>query len=226
MSAMIPVEEIVYRPDLYPRQGVSSYRVASIADAMEAGVVMPPIILAEGTMVLVDGMHRWRAAEKLRQETILADVRPYESEADLFRDASLLNTGHGSNLTTYDRLRVIEISLRLGISEEDQAGMLQVSVSRLRAIQPRFASVADAVAGETGLRAVPARIPLKASVRHMSGHVITQAQADAISAVAPGSSYLLIIRQLASAVEHGLLPPEDQHPVLWAELRRLGELLP
>ncbi len=68
------------------------------------------------------------------------------------------------------------------------------------------------------------RQALKSPVRHLSGTVITQEQAEAIQG-APGQSYLLTTRQLISAVKFKLLPPKADHPTLWDELKVLHQIL-
>jgi ParB-like chromosome segregation protein Spo0J len=63
---------------------------------------LPPILVQRGTMRVIDGMHRLRAARLLGRETI--DVRFFDgTEAELLAAALIANTGHGLPLTLADR---------------------------------------------------------------------------------------------------------------------------
>ena len=138
----------------------------------------------------------------------------------MFRDACLLNSAHGLNFTARDKLKVIEVGQKFGLKELDFAMLLRTSESYIKAIMPRYA---QAPTDEKAKKFE--KVPLKASTRHLSGKTITPQQADAIKGNAPGTSYLLVTRQLISALENDLLPPQGEHPVLWNELARLAQLL-
>jgi hypothetical protein len=225
--ARVRLDTIVVREDLYPRHEVSPANVAALKAKREAGVTLDPIIVGRlpgmtraDPSVIVDGAHRRAVHEAAGEQWVMVDERSYDSEAALLADAAALNSMHGLNLTSFDRLKTIGICERLGISEEQTASMLMMSTSQVQALQPRYAAMADPSGG------IPVRVPLKASVRHMAGKVIRAEQAAAIRGIAPGASYLLLTRQLISGLENDLLPPEDTNPALWAELRRLRSLIP
>jgi ParB-like nuclease domain len=215
---MVPVASLEFDRDLYPRIDVSEYHVSEIVRAMDGGHSLPPVIADRKTRKLVDGTHRWHAAIRKEVQEIAVEWRDYADEAEMFKDACLLNSAHGLNFTSRDRLKVIEIGQKFGLKDVDFSLLLRTSTSYVQAIMPRIANV-------PGNGGRIERVPLKASVRHLSGQTITPEQADAIKGNAPGTSYLLVARQLISAVEHDLLPPPDQHPVLWQELAKLAELL-
>lgn len=220
MAELTPVAALVFDPALYPRMEVSDYHVGEIARAMEGGHELPPVIADRKSRKLVDGAHRWHAAVRRNVEEIACEFRDYEDDAALFREACLLNSAHGLNFTARDKLKVIEVGQKFGLKELDFAMLLRTSESYIKAIMPRYATV------QPGQKAQKAeRIPLKASTRHLSGKTITPQQADAIKGNAPGTSYLLVVRQLISALENDLLPPADEHPVLWQDLARLAGLL-
>ena len=96
----VKATELVQDYDLYPRAQVDGYHVREIAEALEAGVSMPPVIAEKGTKRVVDGFHRIRAAQKIHGATAKIEVvfKVYGSEAELFREAMRLNADHGRNL--------------------------------------------------------------------------------------------------------------------------------
>jgi hypothetical protein len=223
MSELVPVAELNLDMGLYPRNSVSEAHVTELARVMEGGHELPAIVACRATKRIADGAHRWTAAVRRGSETIAVDWRDYADDKAFFRDAVLLNSGQGLNFTSYDRLKVITVGREFGLKEIDLAGLLRTSPSYIKALMPRYAVMTEDQ--KRGKAERTSRVPLKASTRHLSGQTITPKQADAIRGNAPGTSYLLTVRQLASALENDLLPPPGQHPALWQELEQLGEMI-
>ena len=168
---------------------------------MDGGHDLPPVIADRRTRKLADGAHRWHAATAKGVPEIAVEWRDYATDADLFRDALVLNSSHGLNFTTQDRLRVIQRSQELGLAD-DLPALLRVSASYIETLLPRFATVR----GEPGPDGQQRRVPLKAAVRHLAGQQVTPQQAVAINGNAPGAPYLLLTRQLIAAVEQDFCP--------------------
>ena len=117
-------------------------------------------------------------------------------------------------------LKCIQVCERFGMKDLDISTCLRTSIQHLRSLKPRYATVEEARADTNELR----RVPLKASVHHLSGATITPGQEQAMTS-ALGVSYLLITNQLLNAMKYDLLPPEDRHQVLWQKLRELSDLI-
>ena len=218
------VDQLMFDPNCYPRWDPDQQHINRLRRALEAGETLPPIVVNTTPLPanrIIDGVHRYYAHIAAGRDSIAIQYREYDSEAALVKDATFLNSASKLPLTSHDMLKVIQISERVGLHELDIATSLRTSVSHLRAIAPRYATVADAKAGISAAR----RVALKASVRHLSGHVVTEAQANEIMGRAPGTSYLLIVRQLIGGLENGLLPDAQSHPALWTDLQKLANLL-
>jgi ParB-like chromosome segregation protein Spo0J len=216
----IPLSKLVFKDELYPRTGIDDAHVRQFERAIAADINLPPIIVARGSNIIVDGVHRYHAHARRGLKKIAATIKAYKSDTELWRDAVLLNSGVGLKLGQDDSLKVVQISERFGLKEIEIAGLLRTSIAHLRQIKPRFASVADAHKKVSELR----RVPLKGSVRHLSGTTITSAQWKAMG-TAPGQSYLLNVNQLLSALEFDLLPSSEDHPMLWKRLFELAEMI-
>ena len=215
----ITTAEVVFDPAIYPRKAIDNYRVIALRRALEGGNLLPPILICQRTKKIIDGAHRWTLATQRGDATIDAELRDYASDAERFRDAVQLNATHGMPLSRSDAVRVIDIGEALGLKEPDFAEMLQTTLTDVQKLRPRYAKVsAPEVNGKLQ------KIPLKGSVRHLAGETISPEQAIALNS-APGPSYVLGVRQLTDAIRHRLLPPPDSHPVLWAELKVLRDLL-
>jgi hypothetical protein len=215
----IEMAGLVFDPSIYPRKGIDSYNVLKLRRAVEGGSKLPPVLICRSTNKIIDGVHRWTLAKERGEATIDAELKDYASDAERFRDAAQLNAIHGQPLSRSDAVRVIDIGEALGLKEIDFAEMLQTTLTDVQKLRPRYARIsAPEVNGKLQ------KIPLKGSVRHLAGETVSPQQAVALSS-APGPSYLLSVRQLGDAIHHRLLPPPDRHPVLWAELKVLRDLL-
>jgi ParB-like chromosome segregation protein Spo0J len=254
MSEMVPIANIRFDETIYPRERVDPQTVTKMTDALRNGFTLPPITLERDTLRLVDGRHRWLSAMAAGQSEIEAELKTWPSDVELFLESAEVNDIHGLGLSTQDKVRCADIGQRLGVGEDRLAAALRTSVAHLRVISERYATVAEAeqaVAEHRQVEAsatplaelrqvepsngpietmVPAqrrrgrRVHLKNSVRHLAGTTISADQARAMDG-APGQSYLLNVRQLLDALAFDLLPSAEQHPVLWAELRRLHDQL-
>src|SRR5262249_31866381 len=216
----VPLKDLVFREDLYPRPHVDPVHIRELEHAMEGGSVLPPITVAHGSNIIVDGAHRVNAYRNQGRTEIPAIVKEYRDDAELWRDAIALNAGVGLKLGVKDQLRILDISARLGIEETELSKLLKTSLEHLRKIKPRYATVQDAMDDVGKLR----RVGLKGSSRHLAGQTITSEQAAAIGR-APGPSYLLLVNQLLDALEYNLLPGPETHPVLWERLLDLGQVI-
>jgi ParB-like chromosome segregation protein Spo0J len=216
----IPLKDLVFERALYPRPHVDLMHIQQFEHAMEAGIPLPPIIVAKGSNIIVEGVHRYHAYQNQGRTEIAAIVKEYTDNAAIWRDAVALNSAHGLKFGTKDQLHILQISERLGVEETELSKLLKTSIEHLRKLKPLYATVAEAVEGVAEAR----RVGLKGSVRHLAGETITAEQAEAMGR-APGPSYLLACNQLIDALNYDLLPPKDRHPVLWEQLHQLAEAI-
>jgi ParB-like nuclease domain len=227
-----PVDDLIEDFSLYPRNHISDFHVMEIVHAINGGFIPPPVVACRRTKRMVEGYHRRRAYQKLGIPTIPVEFRTYRDDTEHWKDAVALQP-NGLNFTPRDQLRIMQISMeKFSLSEEFTAQLMRTSVSHLRKIKPRYASVGEARDKSPELRRrpgrtepekrSPAKVHLKGSTRHLSGRTITRSQADANEG-APGVSYLLLVNQLISAFQNDLLPPPGQHPRLWERMEVLGD---
>jgi hypothetical protein len=99
----LPIGQITIDEGLQPRRdGLSEEHVAAL---METPEDWPAIMVAHigGRNLMVDGFHRFEAAQRLGYESIAAKVFYPDGNTDLFRVAFSLNIQHGRPLTRRDR---------------------------------------------------------------------------------------------------------------------------
>lgn len=217
----VPLAELVEDLSLYPRHVVDDTHVSSLVLALKSGASLPPLVADKKSKRLVDGWHRLRAYRRVVGDTAAVDVelRSYKDEAQMLLDAVALNATHGRRLDRVDQVRVVMLAERVGITEQQVATVLHVPVDRVKTLRVRVAVVPHGT-----ITAIPGTntVALKRPVAHMAGQTLTKAQAVAQRTV-PGTSYLLIVRQLSDGIKHRLINQEDER--LLAELDNLHTML-
>jgi ParB-like chromosome segregation protein Spo0J len=145
----------------------SAGEVAEHAQVLaEADGPLPPILVQRGTMRVIDGMHRLRAAI-LRGESTVA-VRYFDGdEAQAFAAAVRANVTHGLPLTLSDREAAVGrlIAMFPDWSDRRMARIAGLAPSTVAAIRSRVGASADAASARIGrdgrvrpLNSAPARL--------------------------------------------------------------------
>lgn len=203
-TTSVRLADLVEDLDFYPRTQVSSVNVTNLVSAIEAGAELPPIVADTKSKRIVDGFHRRRAYLKVlgTNASVQVELRSYATEAELFADAVATNSRHGLPLQEIEKRRIVLRLQDLGIGNDEIANVLQTSPDRVEKIQLKVATVVDGAGDSLRLE------PLKKPVFHMQGQQMTQVQAKAHRS-APGTSYLLTVRQLRDAVKFDLINRAD-----------------
>jgi len=210
----VPVAKLVEDFDFYPRGDVDSTHVASLIEALKAGVVLPPVIACRKTLRLADGFHRRRA--HLRHfgpdSNIATILKTYKNDAEFYADAMAYNSQHGRRLTAVDFARCAARGRALGLDDVAVAKALNVTVDKLVHITTvRIATV------EKGTP-----IALKRTIQHKAGEELTKRQVEANSKLS-GMNQSFYANQLIELIEANLIDTEDQ--ALFESLKKLHALL-
>lgn len=213
-TTKVRLADLVEDLDLYPRTQVNNVHVANLVAALEAGQTLPPLVAERGSKRIVDGFHRRRAQIKVLgvDAAVPVELRTYTSDAELFADAVATNANHGLQLQEIEKRRVVLRLQDMGADSAHIASVLQTTPDRVEKIRLKVATVVDDNGGSIRVE------PLKRPVFHLQGAAMTEAQAKAHRS-APGTSYLLTIRQLRDALKFNLLDGNDGRIV--AELEAL-----
>jgi len=98
-QTLIPVSDVVYRGDLYPRLKTDPTTVQKYAEDL---TVLPPIEVNQDNE-LIDGWHRWTAHKKNEEAEIRVVVTKTASDAELLELAIERNAAHGLQLSQADK---------------------------------------------------------------------------------------------------------------------------
>src|SRR5881394_2490531 len=96
----LPVGDVIFREDLYPRIVKSPATVQKYAEDLD---VLPPIEVNQHKE-LIDGWNRWTAHQKRGAAAIRAFVTPTESDSELLELAIERNAKHGLQLSQGDKM--------------------------------------------------------------------------------------------------------------------------
>lgn len=123
----LPLEQVVYREDLYPRIKADVATIQRYAENLE---VLPPIEVNQYG-ILIDGYHRWTAHRKMEAQTIRVVVTQTASDAEVYALAITRNSAHGLQMNDGDKRKA---AIRLyaagtGISKKEIADILSVNMS-------------------------------------------------------------------------------------------------
>jgi hypothetical protein len=209
----VKASKLVLDYTLYPREQIQSYHVGQIAEALEAGTVLPPIVVDRKSQRITDGFHRVKAYRKVfgKDAQIPAVFKDYESEAEMFADAIVLNAAHGKNLTPYDRARCIARAEELNMAPDEVARALNMTVESLGELKAERLAY---------FHAKP--IVLKRTTAHLAGEELTDDQME-YNRRSGGMNQDFYINQLIGMLEADAVDWESEKVV--GALKRLKELL-
>jgi hypothetical protein len=212
------VGKLVIDYNLYPRFEVDPQHVHYIREAIRAGVTLPPVIAIEKDLRIVDGVHRTNAYLKEfgPEHPIDVVLKSYKTDALAFQDAIRLNAGHGRALTRYDRVHSILRAEELGLSVDETAAAMGMTVKSLGELRADRIGVLRAPGKEKEEK------PLKRTISHMAGKQLTEAQITANDKLG-GMNQSFYVNQLITLIENGLLDTKNER--LMRRLAVLSRLL-
>lgn len=200
-TRMVKAAALVEDLSFYPRNQLDDQYVRELADALLAGVTLPPLVVERGSGRIIDGFHRRRAA--LRAFDADAEVavieRLYADEQTLWLEVMRLNAHHGRRLSRYDMARCLLRSKELGLDPEVVAQTLQVTVARLADIEARKVAF--------GPDATP--VPIMRTAEHLAGSTLSEGQMAAVRR-ATGMPVLVYVNQVINAIEGDLLDNDNE----------------
>jgi hypothetical protein len=215
------VAELVEDMDVYPRHAVDDAHIASLVRALESGATFPPVIAEQRTKRIVDGWHRCRATTRHGgpEAAIDVDLRRYNSEGSLLLEAVTLNAKHGRKLDAIDQSRCVVMLERANVEEAHIAMALHCPPEHVIKLRVRLAT-----ATHEGSGTIPGgkEVALKRPVTWMAGQKLTDDQMET-HAMLPGTSFLLITRQLSKALSSKMVNLDDVKLV--DALRQLKDVL-
>jgi len=209
----IKVSQFILDYELYPREQIQSYHVNELVHALEAGVVLPPIVVDKKTRRVVDGFHRVRAYQRFygADAEIPVVLKEYESEAAMYLEAIALNSAHGRPLSTYDKVRCLTRAEELKLEPEVVAKALNITVERITELRAKRIAF---------YQRKP--VALKRTAIHLAGTELEKEQLE-FNIRAGGMNQTFYINQVIAMLESDTVDWDDEKTV--RALKRLYDLL-
>jgi ParB-like chromosome segregation protein Spo0J len=209
MSAALLIVEHPLRPRWHLDKG----NLSSIQHALEAGLTLPPVVVDEDSLRVVDGVHRVTAVLHIDTGAeIEVELRRYADDDALWLDAIELNSHHGARLSSYDQALVLAVSEARKMPRERIAQALGLTIDKCAAIrQSRTAYDADG-----------RPVMIKRSARHLAGRRLSAEQVEA-NEKASGWPVSFHAEQIINSLQGGLVDWDD--PATTEALRRLADAL-
>ncbi|MDD3918156.1 MAG: DNA methyltransferase [Synergistaceae bacterium] len=98
-GTLIPIDEVKFDKDIYPRQKWNTATIERYAEALESGATFPPIVLLVGTNILLDGKHRLEAHKKVERTEIAVEWHTVPEGMSPKYYAALLSSRHGDRIS-------------------------------------------------------------------------------------------------------------------------------
>ena len=225
------VARLILDFNLYPRLQVDSQHAGYMVESLRAGLELPPVIVDEKSLRVIDGFHRITAIKRFNKEKGMVSVilKKYASEGDMFVDAMLYNGTHGRTLTQYDRTHCIIRAEELKLDMSIIAGALSMSIDKIKELREHRVGVfvpASPMNKKTGkivrVKSKSFPIQLKRTIEHKAGQVLTEVQIEANEKLS-GMDQSFYVNQLITLIESDLLNRESER--LMERLECLYELL-
>lgn len=171
-SQSVTLADLVLDPELQIRAEMNDAAILDYVAAYESGAAaMPPLVAFDlgGRLHVVDGWHRYHAAQRAGLETVPVEVRA-GTRRDALLAALAANTAHGVRRSNADKRRAVTVALDLlaadGEAEPSNYRVAEVAavseflVRKLRESTPRATAIESqsARAGRDGkVRRIPKR---------------------------------------------------------------------
>jgi hypothetical protein len=201
-----PVSSLVFDFSFYPRSNVDTQHVGYIAQAVEGGATLPPVVIDKKSKRIVDGFHRTRAYRNLYGDDheIECVEKAYKSDKAMFLDAMRYNAAHGRRLTTHDRAHCINLAQEFKMELDGVATALQMTLDKTKQMKVgRF--------GEMRVGKTKRAVPLKRTIANVvSGKTLTPRQVEANDRLS-GMTQVFYVNQVIELIEADLLDVKNEN---------------
>lgn len=195
----IELRKLVVDFSLYPRASVDSQQISYLRESDDAGCILPPIVIEKSSNRIVDGVHRYKMWLRKYDDKHKIPVieKSYSTESELLLDAIRLNAPHGRMLDTHDKAHCIILAEKLHIPDDELASALSLTIEKVGKLK-------TGRIGELHIGKTISHIPLKNTIRHMSGKSLTKAQSEANQQLG-GMNQVFYVNQVILLLDNNLI---------------------
>jgi len=204
----IPIKEISFNEDVYPRVGYNWQTGYDYAQSMRTGAKFPLITLAlfKGTKILVDGKHRLEAYKLLKVNKVKAEVFTGWGLNKIFEEAIKRNIAHGRGLSPFEKRRIALKLREMDFADNKISAIIQVPMDKLEGFVAQ--RLVNSITGETIKQVI-----VKSELKHLAGKDYKFSETNEIEQIQTpmyANNQLDLIEQVISLIENNLLNIKDQ----------------
>jgi len=135
MTELLPVKQIKQSSELQPRASMHTDKIDEYTEAMRRGDAFPALTVfkVEREYYLVDGYHRFMAAQGAKIERVMADII-HGTMRDAILYSAGVNSKHGIQRTNEDKRRAVLILLR----DKEWGQWNDTKISEVAHVSPEF----------------------------------------------------------------------------------------
>jgi len=122
----VKIEGIIFREDLYPRFEPNQQLIKKYSESLE---YLPPIKIDQHN-ILIDGFHRLKAHELIKENSIKVEIIEVKSERELKQLAYKWNSNHGLQLTNEEK-KQYAIEMIGESTSKDLVNILSVNIKSI-----------------------------------------------------------------------------------------------
>lgn len=162
----IPIKDVRWDEDIYPRISYNWIKANEYAYAMKAGAKFPPIVVAlhKNKYYGIDGRHRIEAHKTNKLEIISAVLVDMSSKKQMFIEAVKLNNTHGFALNFREKAKIIHRLQEFKMGSKEISMLVSMPMDK---IEPFMAKrITHSTTGEV--------IFLKSSMKHMANQIVEE----------------------------------------------------
>jgi hypothetical protein len=214
----VPISEIVFNEDFYPRVSPDWKTSYDYAQSMKAGVKFSPITLAlfNRKKVLVDGKHRIDALKLNKGTEIETEILIGLSAIQIFEEALRRNMNHGKRLSPYEKRQAILKLRGYKYDTSKISKIVQIPVDKIQNFVGQ--RLVNTITGET---------IVKSGIKHVAGKEYeTQEQSLVLEEAQEGmdiTDQTKVLKQLINLIKNDLLDLEN--PKILSLVKELKTLL-
>jgi len=136
---IVQISELIMDKTLYPRLKEQWQTAYIYAQAMKVGDIFPPIMVGkyQNKLYVVDGWHRIRAKQLLKEKHIQAIIEKYDKFEDMFLDAIKYNISHGQRLSTQEKVRLVHKLGEMKFELEQISKIVKIPAEKIELFKQR-----------------------------------------------------------------------------------------
>ena len=221
----IPISSLVFDGEIYPRLKIDPSNIRQLAEKIESGITIDPLVIEAKTNRLIDGVHRWKAYQRLKIKQTKCLIFEYANDGEACRHAAQLNVHHGCRLNRADLAMIIDKLTNHGLQQTEIQEILGLTRESYEHLSTSFGYRHGKLSPKTSIplsEELNRRVYLKANLQHLKGKQLSKKQIEGADKTI-GLQQVAIVNQTINMLENDLADWSNE--LLIERLKMLAALI-